>query len=99
MKKFILISVFVVLFIGCKSVSYIEFTTKKNIGDEIELSISADKKDQKNIWIDMNNNKRREEYEKITYFGEETKKYQLKDTIFRVYGKVKYLECKNNKLN
>lgn len=47
----------------------ITFTTTKNSGETITLLIDAADEDKKDVWIDLNNNGKRDEGEEVTNFN------------------------------
>lgn len=77
--------------------SAISFTTNKDIGQNISLSIDAESKDQSKIWIDLNNNGKQDNGEKVTQFGTPVH-YVLGADDIKVYGKIAKFNCAENKL-
>ncbi|MDP8171580.1 leucine-rich repeat domain-containing protein [Pasteurella skyensis] len=79
---------------------YIEFTTSKKIGEKVQFFIVADSTEQKNIWIDLNNNGKREKNEGVKVFTTEdtsdSETRVIKSQTFRIYGKVNLLDCSDN---
>lgn len=70
---------------------YIELTTAKKVGQKILLSLAAASEDAKHVWIDLNNNGKRDDDEKGTdtsfnIFSPSS--YRLKSQTIRIYGKV-----------
>ncbi len=68
---------------------------------DLKLTINAADTDKKDIWIDLNGNKMRDENEVVTKFSEnEVVTYQKKESIktITIYGKVSLLKCQNNSL-
>lgn len=83
---------------------YMTFKTDKQAGDKICIEISCDK--DENVWIDLNNNKKQDEGEKLSIAGNLYKgnevymegfridpKISVVNQDFTVYGAVKYLSC------
>ena len=79
---------------------YIELTTEKAVGEKIKLDVGADKADEAGVWLDLNGNGKWDEgidlkptrlYNSI--------EYSLQAQTFRIYGKVKILNCTGNELN
>ncbi len=74
--------------------SYIEFTTNKNIGEIIKLQMYADEKDQVNVWIDLNNNKKKDSGEEVTEFSDDVWSnfisYKIGSQTIRIYGEVSF---------
>ena len=79
---------------------YMELTTEKTVGEKVNLYIGADKADEAEVWLDLNSNGKWDEgidlkptrlYNSI--------EYSLQAQTFRIYGKVKILNCTGNKLN
>ncbi|MBS9766324.1 MAG: hypothetical protein KGV44_02135 [Flavobacteriaceae bacterium] len=78
--------------------TYIELTTEKNIGETIELIINANEEDRKNVWIDLNDNGKKDSGEAVTSSKYSKVSYTLGSRTIRLYGKVAYLICGSNKL-
>lgn len=82
------------------SISKITFTTSKSAGATIALEIFADKAHQKDVWIDLNNNGKKDEGEEITQFqNRDTKRpanYTIQSQTITLYGKVTYFNCRQN---
>ncbi|MDD3738662.1 MAG: hypothetical protein PHP31_05150 [Lentimicrobiaceae bacterium] len=77
----------------------ITFTTSKEVGEKIILSINADEADQSEIWIDLNNNGVKDKGEAVTEFGEEAfveTEFKLGAQTVTLYGNVTYLTCVDN---
>ncbi|KGN91819.1 hypothetical protein HQ43_07010 [Porphyromonas canoris] len=72
-------------------------TTKKMIGETIELYIDAEDADQKNVWIDLNNNKIKDAGEDAVEF-EVHKHYRLDAQTIVVYGNVTKFFCKGARI-
>ena len=83
-----------------KDKHYMVLTTKKAVGEKVELIIDAAKADQAGVWLDLNNNDKWDEGidQKPTEFSESIK-YTLQAQTFKIYGKVWYLSCPSNQLN
>lgn len=88
------------------NVPYITFTTQIPVGGDIRLQIFAEEADQKDAWIDLNNNGVREEGEEIKEFAPKTnetvmtgeKTYSVKSPTITIYGKIVYLKALRQKL-
>ena len=82
-----------------KDTHYMVLTTKKAVGEKVELIIDADEEDQAGVWVDLNNNDKWDEGidQKPTEFSKSIK-YTLQAKTFRVYGKVDFIDCSNNEL-
>lgn len=78
---------------------YIELTTEKAVGETIMMNISADYAARQHVWIDLNNDGKREKGEWVTDFSEDMKRpstaYKLQSQTFRIYGDVTYLTAHN----
>ncbi len=68
--------------------TYIELTTTKTVGEKIKLAITADEKNKADIWIDLNNNGKKEANEGDVLF-DDYKEYTLESQTIRVCGKVR----------
>lgn len=76
---------------------YIRLTTKKAIGETIRLGIDTETKDFSEIWIDFNNNGKRDSEEAVVgngYFSKHP--YELGTQYITIYGKVTHLNCEEN---
>ncbi len=83
---------------------YIKLTLNKNIGEKIKLGINA-YENQSDIWIDLNDNKKRDKNEEIKNFGinffEDTSnlnEYIIQNKVIYIYGNVDRLFCENNQI-
>ncbi|WP_455430391.1 hypothetical protein, partial [Porphyromonas canoris] len=72
-------------------------TTKKAVGEKIELWINAEPADRPNVWIDLNNNKVKDAGESVTGFNSD-QEYTLAAQTVTVYGMVSYLNCYGQKI-
>ncbi len=84
--------------------SYIELTTALAVKDTIKLGFDAKPEYRANVWIDLNNNKVKDDGETVTKFGERDRwgklicnLYILGSQTFRVYGKVSLLKTDNER--
>src|SRR5690554_656213 len=68
------------------------FTTDKNVGDEIRVSIHADAVIRPQIWIDLNNNGTRDIGEDVKTFDQwrdgNTPTYTLGSKTVTIYGRI-----------
>lgn len=74
-----------------KKGNVITFTTGKAVGETITLTINAEVEDQPDVWIDLNNDGKKDEGETVTEFGEEGSvktKFALGAQTVSIYGKV-----------
>lgn len=71
-------------------------TTTKNTGEKIKLLIDAEYSDKKDVWIDLNNNGKRDNGEEVVFGKSEN--YTLGSKTFSIYGKVSTLWCGNTQL-
>lgn len=82
---------------------YIEITTLLNKGEHIFLNVNADIDEKKHVWIDLNNNGKREKGEFVMNFSSNssqgTTPYLVNSQTIRVYGKVKSLVASNQKIS
>ncbi len=75
--------------------TYMELTTTKAVGEAIKLAMKADEQDKKHIWIDLNNNRKKDANEGDVQFysdwpkDNDYKAYTLGNQTIRVYGRVK----------
>ncbi|MGB4654680.1 MAG: hypothetical protein WBH98_04530 [Bacteroidales bacterium] len=79
----------------------ITFTTSKEVGEKIILSINADEADQSDIWIDLNNNGVKDKGEAVTEFGEEAfveTEFKLRAQTVTLYGNVTHFTCVENEI-
>lgn len=108
MKTQIIRFIFIILFTKI-SIAYaqsIEFTTAKEIGKTITLKIWTKRANENTVWIDFNNNKQKDDYERIRlspYNWDLSRayaeiKFPVKSQVFRLYGKVTRLECTSEKI-
>ena len=79
---------------------YMELTTEKTIGEKVNLYIGAGKADEAEVWLDLNNNGKWDEGidQKPTSL-DKSMEYTLLAQTFRIYGKVKKLNCESNLLS
>jgi len=79
---------------------YMELTTEKIIGEKVNLYIGADKADEAEVWLDLNSNGKWDEGidQKPTSL-DKSMEYTLLAQKFRIYGKVKKLNCESNLLS
>ena len=82
-----------------KDTHYIVLTTKKAVGEKIELDIYAFDEYKAGVWVDLNGNGKWDEGidEKPTEFNRKIK-YTLRAQRIRIYGIVRYMECPKNQL-
>lgn len=79
----------------------ITFTTAKEVGETINLTINADEADQADVWIDLNNNGKKDDGEAVTEFGREghvETLFTLGAQTVSLYGNVTQLTNVDNKL-
>lgn len=83
--------------------SYVTFTIASNLPDDYKklyLYIDAQPEDQKYIWIDKNNNGKKDSGEAITNFGINFEKENeipfTSSTVLKLYGKVTHLAGRTN---
>ena len=72
-------------------------TTSKSVGSDIQLWIDAEAGDQAGVWIDLNNNNRKDSGEAVTTFGNYST-YTLFARKVTIHGKVTRLTCFDNNL-
>ncbi len=78
----------------------ITMTTTKAIGEKIELLINAEATDQAGVWIDLNNNGKKDDGEAVTTFDDKKRvSYIIGAQTITIYGKITYLFCVSNQLN
>ena len=82
-----------------KDTHYIALTTKKAVGEKIELDIYAFDEYKAGVWVDLNGNGKWDKGidEKPTEFNRKIK-YTLQAQRIRIYGIVRYMECPKNQL-
>ena len=82
-----------------KDTHYIVLTTKKAVGEKIELDIYAFDEYKAGVWVDLNGNGKWDEGidEKPTEFNRKIK-YTLQAQRIRIYGIVRNMECPKNQL-
>jgi hypothetical protein len=71
------------------------------VGETIELIINADEADRADVWIDLNNNGKKDAGEAVTHFGNEYStrtEFTLGAQTISIYGKVTELHCYDNRL-
>ncbi len=76
---------------------YIQLTTAREKGSQIQLTIEAPKADKKDIWIDLNNNGVYDNGIDVR-LSAATAKYTLKGSTLRVYGKLTLFNCSYNEV-
>ncbi len=79
-----------------KSPYMITFTTAKAIGEEIKLTINAKKEDRADVWIDLNNNGKRDNGEYVFFSDYNTDTYRIKSQTITIYGKIMLFRCYKN---
>ena len=72
-------------------------TTTKNVGDTIRVFLRAAAEDQADVWIDLNNNGKKDSGEDNVTFGGWAY-YTLEAQTVTIYGKVTFLNCSKNSL-
>ena len=97
----------------CFAINYFNATrevtilkTDKKIGDKISLIIEADRFDEHTIWIDLNNNGKKDAGEKVKHFGifisgmlyDLSDSYIIKSKTITIHGKIRGLYCSENEL-
>ncbi|NLO72033.1 MAG: hypothetical protein GX102_14035 [Porphyromonadaceae bacterium] len=93
----------VLIFTGCdddfdtKGLS-MTLTTAKNVGDKIRLDLRALSEDRPNVWIDLNNNKKKDPGEAVTKFENDFVEYTLGAKTVTIYGTVTAIFCYHNEL-
>ncbi|WP_152567528.1 leucine-rich repeat domain-containing protein [Porphyromonas canoris] len=83
--------------VGLPLINSMVLTTEKAVGEKINLSIDADDADRPEVWIDLNNNKKKDAGESVTKFGK-SQEYTLGAKTITIYGKVTTLRCEKNGL-
>lgn len=82
-----------------KSESMITLTTALSVGEVIRLTIDANEGDRAFVWIDLNNNGRKDEGEAVIGFGENAEtEYLLGAQTVTIHGNVTGLWCYDNSL-
>lgn len=76
----------------------IVLTVAKNPGETIALSVKALEGYEEAVWIDLNNNNRKDRGEEVTRFGDNRESYTVDAQNVTVYGKVTVLNCSGNGL-
>lgn len=76
---------------------YMKFTTAKAVGESIEIWIDANEEYQSAIWIDLNNDGKRDDNESVTKYHVFVN-YPIASKTITIYGKIKLLRCSNNQL-
>jgi len=82
-------------------VARVKFTTSISPGGMISLGINAAKDDQKNVWIDLNDNGKRDPGEDVSVFGQwsdAVKKYVINSHNITIYGNLTRLACNKNEV-
>lgn len=76
------------------------FTTTKSVGGTIVLGIDAEKEDQADVWIDLNNNGTRDGNENTLFLSTDFSSalYVVKDKKITIHGKVNCFYCGTNKI-
>ena len=94
----------------CFAINYFNATrevtilkTDKKIGDKISLIIEADRFDEHTIWIDLNNNGKKDAGETVKTFGWVDwhygfDSYSIKSKTITIHGKIRGLYCSENEL-
>ncbi len=72
-------------------------TTAKSVEETLELWIDAVEADRSGVWIDLNNNGKKDDGEAVTTFDSKVS-YTLGARTVTIYGKVTKLICYNNRL-
>ncbi len=100
----LLLALVVVVFMGCdddfpetKGLS-MTLTTAKSVGETIRLDLRALSEDRANVWIDLNNNKKKDPGEAVTIFENDYVEYTLGAKTVTIYGKVTAIFCYHNEL-
>lgn len=77
-------------------------TTALTVGATISLYIDADPADRSGVWMDLNNNRKKDVGESVTTFGignnDKPVKYVLGSQTITIYGKIKGLNCGFNEV-
>jgi len=71
----------------------VSMTTSKGIGAEIKIRVDSGS----NVWIDLNNNKKQDEGEAVTVFGEFAS-YTIQSQELAIYGDITRLQVQDNQL-
>lgn len=75
----------------------ITLVTAKEIGETINLGFSANPADQAGVWIDLNDNGKRDGGEDVTVF-EEMADYTLQSQTISIYGDITVFACEENEI-
>lgn len=75
----------------------ITMTTLLSVGDHIGLTIKANRNDQGDVWIDLNNNGIKDAGENVSNF-DNSADYTIDSQTITIYGKVTELTCSSNLL-
>ncbi len=75
----------------------ITMTTAKAVGEKIKLQINAKEADKSGVWIDLNNNRKKDKGEALTKFGTKVE-YEIEKQTVTLYGKVTSLITSFNNL-
>ena len=80
-----------------KDTHYIVLTTKKTVGETISIYIGAADENRAGVWVDLNGNGKWDEGidQKPKFDGSD---YILKAQTFRIYGKIRFLNCSDDEL-
>lgn len=78
-----------------KPVEKMSFKTSKEKGECIELYMDAFPGDRDNIWIDLNNNGKKDTGEEVSHFGSH-EVYVIESQDVTIYGVVSELSCEAN---
>lgn len=77
---------------------YVILTTEKTPGETIALSLQALEGYEDDVWIDLNNNKRKDAGEEVTRLDNKRVNYDIQAQSVTVYGKITELNCSGNNL-
>ncbi len=80
------------------STPHITLTTQKKVGEEIELRIRALPADRAGVWIDLNNNGKKDAGESSIKYNDLGGSYTCTAQAVTLYGKVTELDCQGNLL-
>ncbi len=81
-----------------KELNYIEITTSESIGKKIVFFIEAEEEDKEDIYVDINNNGKKDEGENVEWWGTLKEQYILENQTLRIYGNLTLLECGYNQI-
>ena len=82
-----------------KDTHYIVLTTDKAVGEKIKLIIDATKADEAGVWLDLNDNGKWDEGIDLKPTNLDKRiECPLQAQTFRIYGKIKSLNCRDNQL-